>query len=57
MVAARKRDGSIRLCINPVNLNRALLRPHHSFKTVKEIIADMPDANMLSILDGKCGFW
>ena len=50
MVAARKRDWSIRLCINPVNLNKALLRPHHPLKTVEEVIADMPDAKLL------CGF-
>lgn len=39
MVAVKKRDGSIRLCIDPANLNRALLRPHHPLKTVEEIIA------------------
>lgn len=26
-------------------------------KTVEEVIADMPDAKMFSILDAKCGFW
>lgn len=57
MVAAKKRDGSIRLCIDPVNLNKALLRPRHPLKTVEEVIADMPDAKMFSILDAKCGFW
>lgn len=54
--AARKRDGSRTLCIDPVNLNRALLRSDHPLKTVKEIIADMPDAKMFSCLDAKCGF-
>ncbi|KAI4879140.1 hypothetical protein NFI96_009335 [Prochilodus magdalenae] len=29
MVAARKKDGSVRLCIDPVHLNKALLRPRH----------------------------
>ncbi len=57
MVAASKRDGSIRLCIDPVNLNKALLRPRHLMKTVEEVIAHMPDAKMFSILDAKCGFW
>lgn len=35
----------------------ALLRPHHPLKTVEEIIAEMPDAKLFSILDAKCGFW
>ena len=56
MVAATKQDGSIRLCIDPVNLNKALLRPHHPLKTVEEVIADIPDAKMFSILDAKCSF-
>lgn len=34
-----------------------LLRPHHPLKTVEEVIADMPDAKMFSILDAKCGVW
>lgn len=56
-VAANKRDGSIRLCIDPVNLYRALLRPHQPLKTVEEIIADMSVAKMFSILDANCGIW
>ena len=29
MVAARKKDGSIRICIDPIDLNKGLRRPHH----------------------------
>ena len=35
MVPARKNDGSIRSCIHPVNLNKALLRPHHPVKRLR----------------------
>ncbi len=34
-----------------------LLRPHHPLKTVEQVIADMPQAKVFSILDAKCGFW
>lgn len=51
MEAAKKRDDSISLCIDCVNPNRALLRPHHILKTVEDVIADMPDPKMVSILD------
>lgn len=56
MVAASKKDGQVRLCIDPVHLNKALLRPHHPMKTVVQI-ADMPEARVFSMLDAKCGFW
>ncbi len=57
MVAAKKKDGSVRICIDPVHLNKALLRPHHPLKTIEQVIADMPGAKVFSILDAKCGFW
>lgn len=57
MVTACKIDGSIRLCINPVHLNKALLRPHHPIKTAEQVIANMPGLKVFSILNAKCGFW
>ena len=38
MVPARKKDGSIRLYIDPVHLNKALLRPYHPVKTIEDIL-------------------
>ncbi len=57
MVATKKKEGSVRICIDPVHLNKALLRPHHPLKTIEQVIADMPGAKVFSILDAKCGFW
>ena len=57
MVPARKKDGSIRLCIDPVHLNKALLRPHHPVKTIEDILSNMPNAKVFSILDAKTSFW
>ena len=56
MVPARKKDGSIRLCIDPVHLNNALLRPHHPVKTIEDILSNMPNAKVFSILDAKTSF-
>ena len=56
MVPARKKDGSIRLCIDPVHLNKALLRPHHPVKTIEDILSNMPNAKVFSILDAKTSF-
>ncbi len=41
MVAAKKKDGSVRICIDPVHLNKALMRPHHPLKTIEQVIADV----------------
>ena len=57
MVAAKKKDGSIRLCIDPVHLNKALLRPHHPMKTIDDILGNMSNAKVFSILDAKTSFW
>lgn len=46
-----------RLCINPANLNKAMLRQHDPMKTVEKVIANMPDTKTCSILDAKCDFW
>ena len=42
MVAAKKKDGSIRLCIDPVHINKALLRRHHPMKTIDDILGYFP---------------
>ncbi len=57
MVAACEKDGNVRLCTDPVHLNKVLLRPHYPMKTVEQVIAAMPGAKVFSILDAKCGFW
>jgi hypothetical protein len=58
MVAARKKKtNEIRICIDPRDLNKALLRPHHPMRTIEEIVADMPNAKVFSVLDAKSGFW
>ena len=57
MVAAKKKDGSIRLCIDLVHLNRALLRPHHPMKTIDDILRNMSNAKVFSILNAKTSFW
>ena len=57
MVPSRKKDGSIRLCIDPVHLNKALVRPHCPVKTIEDILSNMPNAKVFSILDAKICFW
>ena len=46
MVATRKKNGDIRVCLDPRDLNRALKRPHHPMKTIEEVISYMPNAKI-----------
>lgn len=48
---------AVRLCIDPVYRNKALLRPHRPMKTIEQVVSDMPGAKVFSINDAKCGFW
>jgi hypothetical protein len=57
MVAAKKKNGDIRICIDPRDLNKALQRPHHPMRTIEEVVRDMPNAKIFSSLDAKSGFW
>ena len=40
------------ICIDPRNLNKALMRPHHPMRTVEEVAA-----HIFSVLDAKSSFW
>jgi hypothetical protein len=57
MVAVKKKDRRVRICIDPVHLNKALLRPHHPMKTVEQGISDVPDVKLFFMLDAKFWFW
>ena len=42
LVATHKKEtGDVRICIDPRNLNKALMRPHHPMRTVEEVAAQM----------------
>jgi hypothetical protein len=44
MVTVIKPNGRIRICIDPRDLNKAILREHYPLKTVEEVISQMPNA-------------
>ena len=54
MVAAKKKDkDEVRICIDPRDLNDAILRPHLPMRTIEEVVTKMPEA----VVDAKAGFW
>ena len=57
LVVVQKPNGSVRLCIDPRDLNAAMKRSHCHMKTVDEVTSRLQGANTFSILDAKSGFW
>ena len=56
MIATKKPDRNIRLCIEPHHLNRALKRSHYPFPVIEEILPELSKANVSSKVDLKEGF-
>ena len=57
IVVVEKPNGSIGICLDPKNLNEAILREHFSMQTADDIIADMAGAQYFSKLDASSGYW
>lgn len=57
IVIAAKKNGDIRVCLDPRALNRAVRRAHYPLPTVSELAARLRGATHFSVLDARCGFW
>ena len=57
MTYSVKRDGSLRVCIDPKHLNDALKRCPHKIPTVEEISPRLAGAKFFTKLDAKAGYW
>ena len=53
----RKKDGSIRVCLDPQKLNMNLKRCPHKIPTLEEINPALSKAKVFSKLDAKAGYW
>lgn len=57
LVIVKKTNGSLRICIDPTHLNKAIKRQHYPIPTIEEIIPNLNKAKIFSLLDAKNGFW
>ena len=53
----RKSDGSIHPCLDPRDLNKAIIHEHYKAPTLEEISHKISGATVFSKLDAKDGFW
>ena len=52
-----KRNGKLRICIDPRPLNKALKREHFQLPILDDILPDLAGAKVFTTLDLKNGFW
>jgi len=52
-----KKDGRLRLCLDPKDLSKAILREHYPLPTIEEVATRLYGAKFFTILDARHGFW
>lgn len=57
MVVVEKRDGSVRICLDPKELNKAVMREHHHIPTLEDISFKFSGMSIFTIVDMKSGYW
>ena len=57
MVVAQKKDGRLRICLDPKHLNKVIMRSHYPLPTIEEVTTRLTNAKVFSVLDAKTGFW
>ena len=57
MVCIEKKDGSVRICLDPKDLNRAVKREHHKIPTMEDIAFRFAGMQHYTIMDMKHGYW
>ena len=57
LVIREKGDGDLRLCLDPENLNQAIVRQNYTIPTLDEISCKVKDKKYFTVLDLKDGFW
>ena len=52
-----KPNGSLRICLDPKDLNKAIKQEHHPIPTLDDITPRLHGSTLFSILDAKQGYW
>lgn len=57
LVYSERKNGKLRICLDPKDLNRAIKRDHHVTPTLEEVLPNFRNKKVFSILDARCGYW
>lgn len=57
MAIVEKPNGSLRICLDPRHLNKAMKREHFQLPTIEDITTRMANAKWFTKLDANRGYW
>ena len=57
LVIREKGNGDLRLCLDPANLNQAIITQKYPIPTLEEISCKVKDKSIFTVVDMKDGFW
>ena len=57
LLLVEKKNGTLRVCMDPVPLNKAIKREHYSIPTFDDVVAEMHGKKMFTLIDMRDGFW
>ena len=57
MVAVPRKNGKLRICLDPKDLNRAIQRENYQLPTVEDIATRLHGAKVFTVMDIRNGFW
>ncbi|XP_060069286.1 uncharacterized protein K02A2.6-like [Ylistrum balloti] len=57
MVCVRKKNGRVRICIDPGDLNKAILREHYPMNSIDDIVTRVHGSKYFSTLDANMGYY
>ena len=57
MVVVPKKDGKLRICLDPRDLNKAIRREHYPLPTIEDVATRLYGAKVFTVLDVRKGFW
>ena len=57
IVIVEKPNGKLRICLDPRDLNTAVMREHYQLPPVEEITCRLSEAKYFTLLDASAGFW
>ncbi|XP_044766752.1 uncharacterized protein K02A2.6-like [Coccinella septempunctata] len=57
VVIVKKKNGNLRICLDPQDLNKSIKREYFKLPTIDELISKLNGACYFSVLDAASGFW
>ena len=57
MVVVHKKNGALRICLDPKELNNAIRRENYPLPTIEDVATRLHGAKVFTVLDVRSGFW